>query len=228
MSVKPLISMAALLGALVPVWALAAGLEVRVLGDTGGALHGAVVSLHPAASGGAGTLPAGERPRAVMDQRDKQFVPRVLAVRTGTAVSFPNSDDIRHHVYSFSAPKRFEIKLYHGTPSEPIVFDSPGVVTLGCNIHDQMLGYIYITDSAQFTQTDASGLTRMDNITAGSYDVHVWHPDMGAETLPVVTPAQLTDKAVTQLRVQVPIHSEAPPELTPLEQKFRQQSGHVH
>ncbi|HAW22137.1 MAG TPA: hypothetical protein DCX38_02040, partial [Pseudomonas sp.] len=112
---------------------------------------------------------------AVMDQIDKQFVPAVLAVATGTAVSFPNRDDIRHQVYSFSPAKRFELRLYEGTPSAPVTFDQPGLVILGCNIHDWMLGYVYITDDPWFGVSDAEGRIQLD-APAGQYPAPLWHP----------------------------------------------------
>ena len=100
----------------------------------------------------------------------------MLAVRTGTSVSFPNSDDIRHQVYSFSPAKRFELRLYQGTPSEPVLFDKPGLVVLGCNIHDWMLGYIYVTDDPWFAVSDEHGRAAIADLPAGRYAVTLWHP----------------------------------------------------
>uniref|UniRef100_A6VWA2 Methylamine utilization protein n=1 Tax=Marinomonas sp. (strain MWYL1) TaxID=400668 RepID=A6VWA2_MARMS len=98
---------------------------------------------------------------AVMDQIDESFVPRVLVVQKGQYVSFPNSDDIRHHVYSFSQPKTFEIKLYKGTEVAPILFDKAGLVVLGCNIHDDMIGYIVVVDNSFALKTDQNGKVRI-------------------------------------------------------------------
>ena len=106
----------------------------------------------------------------------------MLAVRTGTAVSFPNRDSVRHHVYSFSAPKRFELRLYKGTPSQPIVFDQPGVVVLGCNIHDWMVGYVYVTNDPRFAVSDAQGRLSLD-LPPGQYPMTLWHP-ANADLLP--------------------------------------------
>ena len=108
-------------------------------------------------------------------QAGREFTPPVLAVRTGTAVSFPNRDSVRHHVYSFSAPKRFELRLYKGTPSKPIVFDQPGVVVLGCNIHDWMVGYVYVTNDPRFAVSDAQGRLSLD-LPPGQYPMTFWHP----------------------------------------------------
>ncbi|WP_100635538.1 methylamine utilization protein [Marinomonas sp. ef1] len=98
---------------------------------------------------------------AVMDQIDESFVPRVLVVQKAQYVSFPNSDDIRHHVYSFSQPKTFEIKLYKGTEVAPILFDKAGLVVLGCNIHDDMIGYIIVADNTFALKTDQDGKVRI-------------------------------------------------------------------
>jgi plastocyanin len=118
--------------------------------------------------------------RAEIAQVDFEFVPRVKAVRVGTAVDFPNRDNARHHVYSFSPARRFELPLYSGTPPAPILFDRPGVVVLGCNIHDWMIGYLYVSESPYFAQTGADGTARISNLPAGSYRLQVWHPLLDA------------------------------------------------
>jgi plastocyanin len=110
---------------------------------------------------------------AVMDQINKQFVPHVLTVNQGQFVSFPNSDNIRHHVYSFSDPKSFEIKLYRGTPTSPDLFDKPGIVILGCNIHDHMVGYIYVADNELTVITDENGMAGFD--AQAPDKVKIWH-----------------------------------------------------
>jgi len=118
--------------------------------------------------------------RAVMDQRDRQFVPRVLPVQTGTAVDFPNSDDVRHQVYSFSPAKRFQLPLYEGTPQHPVVFERAGVVVLGCNIHDRMSAYVVVVDTPHFASAPR-GKAELRNLPPGSYEVRAWHPGSGAE-----------------------------------------------
>lgn len=122
--------------------------------------------------------------KASMDQRDQEFAPHVLAIHTGTQVKFPNSDNIRHQVYSFSPAKRFELRLYEGTPSDPLLFDKPGVVVLGCNIHDWMVGYIYVTDEPWFGVTDSNGQLKLDQMPAGHYNATLWHPQI-ADMQPV-------------------------------------------
>lgn len=160
-----------LTGALAPA-ALAADLSLSVSDGQGAPLADAVVSLASPSAGGSTGAPM----RANMDQRDKMFFPHVLAVRTGTAVTFPNSDDIRHQVYSFSSSKRFELRLYEGTPTAPVVFDQPGVVVLGCNIHDWMLGYVYVTPDPWFAVTDGQGKVKFTHLAEGTYSVTLWHP----------------------------------------------------
>lgn len=117
------------------------------------------------------------RPAATtIDQVDKEFVPRVSVLQTGTPVKFPNSDNIRHQVYSFSPAKTFTLKLYSGQPGEPVVFDKPGVVVLGCNIHDHMIAWVVAVDTPWFARTDAQGHAALTNLPAGSYELSAWHP----------------------------------------------------
>jgi plastocyanin len=155
----------------------AASLQAELVDTHGQPLANAVLTLR-------GPLGAEAEPsNALMDQQAKQFVPNVLAVRTGTLVPFPNSDNIRHHVYSFSPAKRFELRLYQGTPSEPVLFDKPGVVVLGCNIHDWMVGYVYVTEDPWFAVSDEAGKISLDQLPAGHYAVSLWHPQI-ADMLP--------------------------------------------
>ena len=162
--------------------ALAADLSVSVLDSAGRGIAGIVIIADSA-----GAQPDKHPPRtAIMDQQHMQFVPRILVVQTGTAVDFPNSDQIQHQVYSFSEPKRFKLSLYAGHKSPPIVFDHPGLVTLGCNIHDGMIGYIYVTDSPFFGHSDGSGQLQLHGLPPGNYTLTAWHPDLeeaGGSTL---------------------------------------------
>ncbi len=140
---------------------------------------------------------------AVMDQVDKQFQPRLLAIMQGQAVSFPNSDDIRHHVYSFSDTKRFELKLYAGTPIQPIRFEQPGVVVLGCNIHDSMVGYIYVSKSKDVLISDQQGAVK---IPAYAEQVAIWHAQQTQEidTRRIVTVTQLQQSGSVIVETQTP------------------------
>jgi plastocyanin len=127
-----------------------------------------------------GGAPRGRPKLEQVEQVNQEFVPKVKAVVVGSPVSFPNHDDVRHHVYSFSPAKRFDLPLYVGTPAKPVVFDTPGVVTIGCNIHDWMVGYIYVSESPYFATTGADGAATLSGLPAGRYSVRVWHPQLAA------------------------------------------------
>lgn len=159
---------------------LAATVAVTARDPQGNALEDVVVWAMPRGS----AAPARTRP-AQVEQRDKAFIPLVSVVQAGTMVSFPNRDEIRHHVYSFSPAKRFEIKLYAGTPADPILFDKTGDVVLGCNIHDHMIAYIYVVESPWFAKTDKEGRARLTGLPPGDYDVNAWHYAQDAKPDPV-------------------------------------------
>jgi plastocyanin len=134
-----------------------------------------VTPLRPAQSASAQTSGTNASP-AIMDQINKEFVPEVLVIRAGTLVLFPNSDSVAHQVYSFSPAKRFALPLYRGRQYPPVAFDQPGIVTLGCNIHDHMVGYIVVTESPYFAQTDAQGRATLRTLPIGTYRISAWHP----------------------------------------------------
>jgi plastocyanin len=162
---------------LVPLVFAAGSLETFVKDERGKPLGDAVVSLTRVGAAAPILPPAS----AVMDQQNMTFVPLVLAVSAGTSVTFPNRDNIRHHVYSFSPAKRFELPLYMGTPAAPVVFDKPGIVVLGCNIHDWMVGYIYVSATPHFAKTAEDGKVRLGDVAPGAYEARVWHPRMRGE-----------------------------------------------
>src|SRR6201993_2049789 len=108
-----------------------------------------------------------EKKQAVIEQRDKQFVPYVTAIQVGTLVTFPNKDSVRHDVYSLSPAKEFELPLYAGVPAEPVAFDKEGFVTLGCSIHDWMVAYIAVLPTPYFQVTDKDGHTVLEDLPAG-------------------------------------------------------------
>ena len=111
----------------------------------------------------------------VIDQINKMFVPEQLVIQQGQAIDFPNSDNIRHHVYSFSEAKTFELKLYADKPEKPIQFQKPGVVVVGCNIHDSMIGYIYIAQHQTVLTSSDQGHAKF-NSTVQNPLISVWHP----------------------------------------------------
>ena len=118
---------------------------------------------------------SGKQMTAEIEQKDKKFIPLVSVIQTRTCVFFPNNDTVKHHAYSFSAAKPFELKLYAGKPEAPIVFDKPGTVVIGCHIHDQMLAYIQVVDTPNFAKTDAGGKAKMTQLQNGQYFLRVWH-----------------------------------------------------
>ncbi|MDH4425130.1 MAG: methylamine utilization protein [Acidovorax sp.] len=137
-------------------------------------------------------------------QEGRQFVPSVLVVPTGTAVMFPNRDKVRHHVYSFSPAKKFELKLYAGTPSNPVLFDQQGVVTLGCNIHDRMVGWVIVVDTPYFGRSaSGTGKLQIDNVPPGRYTLRTWHSRLpvGAAALEqaLVVPATGASQAAVRV-----------------------------
>ncbi len=154
--------------------AAAASVDVQVLGHDGKALPGAVVFLESREARAAVKPVSGSE----IAQVDKQFVPRVSVVPVGTAVQFPNRDKVRHHVYSFSPAKTFDLKLYIGTPANPVVFDRSGIAVLGCNIHDKMVAWVVVVETPHFGRTDAQGRLRLDNVPPGSYQLRTWHADL--------------------------------------------------
>lgn len=166
---------------IVPLMALcaslaqAASVRVQVVDQTGAPVPDAVVYAMPAIGKPPATKPAG----AIIDQVKRRFVPLVSVVQTGASVRFPNRDNIEHDVYSFSPAKRFELNLYHGIPANPVVFDKPGLVVMGCNIHDEMVSYLLIVDTPWFAKTDAKGVAVIDNLPADALKLTAWHFRLG-------------------------------------------------
>ncbi len=151
--------------------ASAAELDIQVQSSSGAALADAVLMIPS-------SLPAPAAISVEIDQVNKSFVPFLTVVPVDSKIRFPNRDNIRHHVYSFSEAKKFELKLYSGVPSEPVVFDKPGVVTLGCNIHDSMIAHVVIVDTPWHTRSDSSGHASLQ-LPPGQYELRYWHPDLG-------------------------------------------------
>lgn len=160
-------------------------------------------------------------------QKDRAFHPHVLVVPVGSSVDFPNRDNTQHHVYSFSPAKTFNIELYADRPAAPIVFDKPGIVELGCNIHDHMQGFVVVTDTAATGQTDASGqvtLSIESQDTEGSPEkvtLEIWHPRLPDNTRPVTREIEAGDKsAIVTLNLEPEPAAEG--SLDRLQQRFRE------
>ncbi|MDX1582655.1 MAG: methylamine utilization protein [Thermoanaerobaculia bacterium] len=159
-----------------------AELDVEVLGDGGEQLSDAVVWAVPKEE----AIPTPAPEAAVMDQRNRTFIPHVLPIQTGTAVRFPNNDNVRHQVYSFSPSKTFQLPLYIGEPPEPVRFTKSGIVSIGCNIHDQMSAWIVVVDTPFFARSGDQGKATLKDLAPGEYEIHVWHPRMGEPQDPLV------------------------------------------
>ena len=139
---------------------------------------GALVSDAVVYARGNGMNAQSTKKQTAIDQQDKQFIPYVTAVQVGTSILFPNKDNIRHHVYSLSSAKKFELPLYKGVPGEPVVFDKEGFVTLGCNIHDWMIAYVAVLGTPYFQVTGREGHALLKNLPPGQYTVEVWQPSL--------------------------------------------------
>ena len=165
----------------------AASLSLVVLKKDGRPLAGAVVTAEPES----GKFPQVPPLKAVVDQIALSFVPDVIVVPVGSAVSFPNSDQVSHQVYSFSPARRFQLPLYRGKPHAPVVFDQPGIVTLGCNIHDNMVAYIVVTPAPFFGRTDERGVWVIPNVPEGAYRIRLWHPLLKDPTAMLERPVRI-------------------------------------
>ena len=136
-----------------------------------------------------------------INQHDLAFEPHISVVSTGSAIRFPNSDDVRHHVYSFSDARQFDLTIAAGSiHGEPLVFDQAGVVTLGCNIHDRMLAYVLVVDTNVFALTDGSGTASLP-LAAGRYEVGIWTPRLAASAIPA--PQEVSLDEVTNLSFRI-------------------------
>jgi plastocyanin len=182
-------------------------LWIEVRDSSNDAVASAVVEIVAADS--SKVLPTFPATHYTMKQTGKAFEPFVLAVPVGAEVAFPNFDPFRHHVYSFSKPKPFELKLYGQGKIPRIVFDKPGPVALGCNIHDRMRGYIYVASSPYFGVTLMEGAAMIPDVVPGNYRATVWHPDLrtgiGTESQEFVMPETGTYRLKFRIALKPPV-----------------------
>jgi plastocyanin len=160
--------------ALLSTFATAAELDVVVTDARGSPAQDAVVSLR-GGSGVPAAQPATIRP---IDQRNETFIPYVEIFRPGDSVVFRNSDRTRHHVYSFAPAKSFEFVIAPGESTPPTVLDRAGEIAAGCNIHDQMITHLYVSDAPWIEKSDATGHATFRALPAGHYAISVWHPQL--------------------------------------------------
>lgn len=175
----------------------AAEVTVNVRDQADNPLSNAVVYLEPDTKPKQGVLTD-----ANIEQKNKQFSPFVSVVQVGTSVNFPNKDSVRHHVYSFSPIKTFELKLYSGIPAKPVVFDKPGTVVLGCNIHDNMLAYIHIVDTPYYGKSDLNGVVKLKDIPSGQYALKIWYYATVKENFITEQKMTIKDDATAVLKLE--------------------------
>lgn len=146
---------------------------VRVTNESGKPVPNAVVTIKP---NGEKSPPMRSTGTYRVEQKNMQFSPFLSVVPVGSSVAFPNLDSVKHHVYSFSAAKKFELKLFARDQSRSVLLDKAGIVAVGCNIHDQMSAYIFVTDTVWTVRTDASGYVTFRDAPKKTSTVAVWHP----------------------------------------------------
>ena len=201
--VRGIIFFAAGLGLAAPL--AATPLSVRVVDASGRPVQNAVVTLYPAGAAARAPRPGGHY---AVSQQHLQFHPFLTIVPVGADVSFPNLDPTKHHVYSFSPAKRFELKLFAKDQSRTVHFDKPGVVALGCNIHDQMSAFIVVTDSAWTQRTNAQGIAAFQDAPGAPARLTVWHPYLrapGGYLQAAVAPGQRRAAFAIKLRPPPPM-----------------------
>lgn len=169
-----LTSMMALVACVATARAIAGDVSIDLRDSAGNPVNDAVIYATPIK----GTVPPPPaHTRAQVDQVNKEFVPRVSIVQAGTEIQFPNSDNIRHSIYSFSTAKTFTTKLYSGREAAPVLFDKSGLVVLGCNIHDQMVAWVYVVDTPWFAKSGPDGNATIKGLPPGDYLINAASPD---------------------------------------------------
>jgi len=191
--------------------ALAGDLAVQVKSTAGAPVADAVVTVYPASGGDTGPIHFDWPMR--MSQQNIEFHPFVLIVPVGGSVSFPNLDNVRHHVYSFSPTHQFELKLYGRDETRSVKFDKAGTVALGCNIHDKMAAFIKVVDTPYAAKTDANGALVIHGLPPGPATLHLWRPYMKAPnnelTKAITAPAvgQISEAFAVEVHPPAMMHS---------------------
>lgn len=135
-----------------------------------------------------GPFPGPSTPRtATMAQKDLAFQPSILAVQAGTRVEFPNLDDTYHNIFSYSPAKRFDLGRYRSDerPIPSVLFDTPGLVTLHCDIHEHMRALILVLNTPYFVMTGADGTFRLAGLPPGPRVLKAWMDSRTTLTRPV-------------------------------------------
>lgn len=188
--------------------------QITVNSTTGQPLEDAVVEVYYETASTANSTPEHN-----IYQRDATFHPHVLSIPTGSYVAFPNEDNTRHHVYSFSPAKTFDLNLYlHETPP-PVHFEQAGVVALGCNIHDHMEAFIVVTDAPYAAITDSDGKLELPTLPAGQHRIRVWHSRVD-DSQQVWWEGTVSDSDNLDITLELNALPPPPPALSPLQQRF--------
>jgi plastocyanin len=164
-----------LVALLAPIPAIGGNVVVDLVSDEGVPVADAVVAIRSADGAANPQLTLGPAP-SIIDQRDEQFLPLVTLLPLGGEIAFKNSDRTRHHVYSFSSVKPFEFVLNPGKQSPPVTLEQPGVAAIGCNIHDRMVAYVFVSDTPWAVLSRKDGRAVLSGIPDGKYSVKIWHP----------------------------------------------------
>lgn len=202
MTLSRLLLLCPLFAALTPLAgaARAAVVEVQAQGSDGKALPETVVFLESREARAAARPMGGVE----IEQDKRRFTRRVSVVTVGSEVAFPNRDSVRHHVYSFSPAKTFELKLYAGKPANPVLFDKAGIAVLGCNIHDSMVAWVVVVETPHHGVADARGALRLDHVPPGSYRLRSWHPGLPPGA-PAADETLLVGASGAQVRIRLPL-----------------------
>jgi plastocyanin len=190
-----------------------ASTSIKVLDTDGRALSNIVIELNlvgESTSSASSSSMQNTILRHKIEQKDQQFAPHISLVAVNTEITFPNVDTVQHHVYSFSPAKTFEVSLREEFTSAPIKFEKPGIVELGCNIHDWMLAYIYVSDAQWYGQTGDNALAKFD-LPSGTYEVTLWHPRLDDADL---TATQQVSIPSTNNEIVLTLKKELLPSLT--------------
>lgn len=197
--------LAALLCAVLTAQVHAAVLDIAVVDSKGRVARNAVVTLTPENASVASRVPD----KATIDQRREVYLPLVTILRVGGSLTFTNNDTTMHQVYSFSPIKQFQFETDKGEVSKPVVFNKPGIAVIGCNIHDNMLAYVFVTDAPLAALSDATGHARLTSLPVGTYRARVWHPNLTAEKMPPSVPVSVTaDNAALSLVLPIAVMPE--------------------
>jgi plastocyanin len=181
----------------------AADVACKLTDQNGAPVADAVVSLKRLDTPEPAIAPAGTTAEII--QQDKEFIPYVTAVQVGTTMHFPNRDKVQHHVYSLSKAKKFELPLYSGEEKGGVLFDQPGVVTIGCNIHDWMIAYVIVLPTPHFAKTGPAGAATL-SVPAGRYHLEIWQPRLAQPLTQEITVTDTTSTSLAFTLVLKPDH----------------------